>query len=146
MEGFCNRLQVELHVPDFQSVKAFYGRLGFAVLWCVENGDADDYLVMEREGAVLCFWPGNSAVWEQPYFSRFPRATKRGFGVEIVYMVDDVETYYEQVKEFATVVEPLVRRPWGLLDFRLEDPNGYYLRVTEPTDITTGPTAAEPSR
>jgi hypothetical protein len=140
-EEFCNRLQVELHVPDFCVVREFYGKLGFDILWCVENGDAGDYLVMERDGAILCFWPGNAAVWEQSYFNRFPKGTKRGFGVEIVYMVGDIEEYYKKVREFANVVEPLVKQPWGLYDFRLEDPNGYYLRVTEPTNIATGPSS-----
>lgn len=30
-----------------------------------------------------------------------------------------------------SLAEDLTRRPWGLVDFRLLDPDGYYLRVTE---------------
>lgn len=142
-EKFSNRIQVELHVPDFPVVKDFYGRLGFEVLWCVERGDADDYLVMGREEAILCFWPGNAHVFEQSYFSRFPRETKRGFAVEIVYMVEEIERYYDDVKEFANVVEPLAKRPWGLCDFRFEDPNGFYLRATEPMNISLGPSGGD---
>jgi len=29
------------------------------------------------------------------------------------------------------VVEPLRMRPWGARDFRIADPFGYYLRITE---------------
>jgi len=32
----------------------------------------------------------------------------------------------------ARVVEPLQDRRWGLRDFRVLDPNGYYLRITHP--------------
>jgi hypothetical protein len=28
------------------------------------------------------------------------------------------------------ISEPLQLRPWGLYDFRLTDPDGYYLRIT----------------
>jgi uncharacterized glyoxalase superfamily protein PhnB len=136
---FRNRLQIELHVPDFAVAKSFYRLLGFDLLWARENGDAGDYMVMEREGAVLCFWPGNAAVWKQKHFSRFPRDTPRGFGVEIVYMAADIERYYEEVKESANVVDPLTEQPWGVLDFRFVDPFGYYFRVTQPLDPSARP-------
>ncbi len=28
------------------------------------------------------------------------------------------------------MIEPLLVRPWGLTDFRVADPDGYYLRIT----------------
>ncbi len=90
----------------------------------------------ERHGTILNFWPGNEHVYEQAYFSRFPKDTKRGYGVEIVYSVDDIDTYYETTKQFANLVEELKLQPWGSRDFRFEDPFGYYFRVTEPHDIT----------
>lgn len=92
-------------------------------------------MVMGRDGALINFWPGNEHVWNQSYFKNFPRDTKRGYGVEIVYAVDDVGQYYNGVKEFATIVESLKMQPWGRQDFRLEDPFGFYLRVTEHHDI-----------
>ena len=39
--------------------------------------------------------------------------------------------YYNEVKKFTKVVEELEVKPWGLKDFRIEDPFGYYLRITE---------------
>lgn len=78
---------------------------------------------------------GNESVYEQSSFKRFPRNTNRGYGVEIVLMVADVEAYYESVKSFASVVGPLSLRPWGLKDFRIEDPFGYYIRVTSLHNI-----------
>jgi hypothetical protein len=126
---------LELHVPDFEKTKQYYGQLGFEVVWERQPEELKGYLVMRMDDNILCFWPGNEYIFEQPYFKRFPNNTKRGYGVEIVIMVADVEAYYEQVKDFANVVEELILQPWGLKDFRVEDPFGYYLRFTTPHDI-----------
>lgn len=130
-----NLIQLELHVPDQSVAKDFYENLGFKVVWKRTKGDPGDYMVMERNGAIINFWPGNKHVWDQSYFKRFPRDTKRGYGVEIVYTVDDVEEYYNEIKEFVKIVEPLKLQPWGRQDFRFEDPFGFYLRVTDHHDI-----------
>eukprot|EP00919_Chromeraceae_sp_WS-2016_P079940 GHVR01189138.1.p1 GENE.GHVR01189138.1~~GHVR01189138.1.p1 ORF type:complete len:151 (+),score=18.13 GHVR01189138.1:36-488(+) len=132
-----NRLQIELHVPDFKIVLDFYGKLGFKKVWHRSEDNNADYLVMEREGTILNFWPGNDSVYAQSYFKRFSKDTKRGYGVELVIPVDDVKAFHEKVRGFANIINPLVKRPWGLWDFRIEDPFGYYLRITERHDITS---------
>jgi lactoylglutathione lyase len=136
MADTTNKIQVELHVPDFEVVLDFYGKLGFKKVWHRSENNNADYLVMEREATLLNFWPGNENVYDQSYFKRFPKDTKRGYGVELVIPVDDVKAFHEEVKGFANIVNPLVKRPWGLWDFRIEDPFGYYLRITERHDIT----------
>lgn len=130
-----NNLQLELHVPDFDVVKSYYGALGFRVVWERAPEDAKGYLVMEMDGTIICFWGGNEAIYEQPHFKQYPNNTPHGYGVELVIMVDDVEGYYEKVKDQANVVEPLVGQPWGLKDFRTTDPFGYYLRFTSRHNI-----------
>lgn len=54
-----------------------------------------------------------------------------GQGVEIVLEVDDVEATYEHVvgQRWPRSAE-LKRQPWGLTDFRVLDPAGYYWRIT----------------
>lgn len=136
MSDTTNKIQLELHVPSFAVAQDFYQKLGFAVVWSREKGDSGDYMVMEHSGTILNFWPGNEHVYEQPYFKQFPKDTKRGYGIEIVYAVDDIDSYYDTVRLFANVVEELHMQPWGSRDFRFEDPFGYYFRVTEPHDIT----------
>ena len=123
------RPPIELHVPDFGLVKDFYGRLGFGVER-EEAGD-DGYLIMRRGQTAIAFWSGSAAVARHSFFGRFPAATPRGVGVEIIVEVEDVEALYEKVRGSMPVVAPLRRRPWGARDFRLEDPFGYYLRITE---------------
>lgn len=130
-----NRLQIELHVPDFDIALDFYGKLGFKKVWMRQVHNGGDYLVMERSGTILNFWPGNDAIWGQPYFKNFPKDTKRGYGIEIVIPVDDVEASYQQAKQFAHISSTLKLQPWGVKDFRIEDPFGFYLRVTERHNI-----------
>ena len=130
MKPAQNNVLLELHVPDFEKVKDYYGKLGFEVAWERQPEGHKGYLILKMGDNVLCFWAGNEHVYEQTYFKRFPNNTKRGYGVEIVIMVKDIEAYYEKVKDSANVVEELETKPWGLKDFRTEDPFGYYLRIT----------------
>jgi uncharacterized glyoxalase superfamily protein PhnB len=138
-----NNLQLELHVPDFKPVIDYYSKLGFKVVWKRKPEADKGYLVIQRDNTILCFWSGTDAVYSQTYFKRFPKDTVRGYGVEIVIMVDDIDAYYEQVKDNANVIEPLVLRPWGSKDFRTADPFGYYLRFTTKHNILDNSNAVE---
>ena len=130
-----NEIYLELHVPDFEVTKEFSGKLGFSVVWEHKPDQKKGYLVIRRKDSILCFWPGNEKVYEQNYFRQFPRNTVRGYGVEIVIPIEDIEIFYKQVKNFANVADTLEIQPWGLKDFRIIDPFGYYLRFTEPHDV-----------
>ena len=50
-----NQLHLELHVPDFEKVKDFYGKLGFRVVWENKPEGQKGYLVMDRQGATVSF-------------------------------------------------------------------------------------------
>jgi lactoylglutathione lyase len=51
--------------------------------------------------------------------------------VEIVIEVENVDSALQAVlRAGVREVEPLRERPWGLPDFRIVDPDGYYLRIT----------------
>jgi lactoylglutathione lyase len=53
-------------------------------------------------------------------------------GVELVLEVDDVGAERDRVIAAGWPLrEDLQPRPWGLTDFRIVDPAGYYLRVTD---------------
>ncbi len=84
-------VMIELHVPDFKKVKDFYGKLGFKVVWERKPEEMKGYIVMKSGGSILCFWPGNESLWKQSYFKKFSKKSKRGYGVEIVIMVEDIE-------------------------------------------------------
>ena len=118
---------IELHVTDFQIAIDFYKILGFSVVWL-----SDEYLVMRRGDSALFFWPGDKRVYSHPYFSKFSKTTKRGYGVEIILFEKDIKPFYKRVRNKVKVVEKLTQQPWGDWDFRVEDPFGYYIRIGEP--------------
>lgn len=134
---------VELHVPDLALAKRFYGRFGFRVARYEPPLDDAGYLVLRQGGAILCFWGGTGAVRRHEYFARFPRTAKRGYAVEIVIPVANISRAYAVAKRARCVVEELRLRPWGARDFRIEDPFGFYVRITERHDVLAeGPRAA----
>lgn len=120
---------IELHVPDFQKTVKFYTLFGFKVVWM-----DDRFLVMKRGKSILNFNEGSERVYEQSYFKNFPNDTKRGYAVEIVIPVDDIDSLFASIKEKVKIVQPLILKRWGKRDFRVEDPFGFYLRFTEQYD------------
>lgn len=136
-----NNLIIELHVPDFDTVKNFYGILGFAPISENPVTETDPgYLVLKRrddEGdTILNFYGGNEKVYGQAYFKNFPQNTKRGYAAEVTIPVAHVDDFYNEI---ASKIKNHIRQPvidkkdgetlWR--DFRIEDPFGFYLRFTE---------------
>ena len=120
-------LRLELFVTDMDASIAFYRRvLGFELVrreW--------DYASVCSGNVTFGLGPVAKLPAEGGYFTQARLAADRGSGVEIVLEVDDVRACYEQVTASGhPVFEPLQERPWGLIDFRIVDPDGYYLRIT----------------
>lgn len=129
---------IELSVPSFTKVMDFYSILGFKKVWQEEPMGMNGYLVINRKDSVLCFFCGNQNVYEHPYFVKFPKASVRGYGVEISIPVEDIEEYYAKLINkipSKNIFQKLKLQPWGVKDFRLVDPYGYFLRINEPTDF-----------
>ena len=90
-----------------------------------------DYASLRMGGVVLGVGSVAKLPQEGGYFGRDIATLRRGLGVEIVIEVDDVEGWRERVADSGhPILEPLQERPWGLRDFRISDPDGYYLRIT----------------
>ena len=106
------RLRLELFVEDLDTSIAFYAGLGFAV-----ERREHDYASLRWGDAVIGL---NSRPQD-----------RRGTGVEIVLEVEDLDVAHAAVRAAGhpLAAEP-TDRPWGVRDFRLTDPDGYYLRIT----------------
>jgi lactoylglutathione lyase len=120
-------LRMELFVRDVETSIGFYRAvLGFTLL------RRDTGYASIRNGDVLLgLGPIDKLPERDGYFTRERLAHDRGAGVEIVLEVDDVIAYRRRAGRAGSSVEEEVRqRPWGLSDFRIVDPDGYYLRVT----------------
>ncbi len=135
-----NRLVIELHVPDFKQVEAFYKKLGFKIL----PQDAITkkhlgYLVAKLGRTYINFYGGDERVYKHEFFNRVSKNTPRGYAVEITIVVDNVKRYYKKIypKIKNNIVQPLTLKRWNNWDFRVEDPFGFYIRFTEPVDWLT---------
>jgi lactoylglutathione lyase len=122
------RLRLELFALDMEASIAFYTRvLGFELA----RHEPGDYASLRLGDVVLGIGPVAKLPEKGGYFGRDMATLRRGLGVEIVIEVDDVEGCHERVADSGhPILEPLRDRPWGLRDFRISDPDGYYLRVT----------------
>src|SRR5258708_4469430 len=119
---------VELCVSDFgQSIHWFESVLGFRVV----ARDADEYAELSRGETSLQLAPDRAPYWasERP---RLPPPGQRGSGVEIILLVDNVETVYHQAQQAqADIVRPLADYPWHMRQFWVRHPDGYLLRPAQ---------------
>jgi lactoylglutathione lyase len=124
-------LRFELFVNDVERSLAFYA----ATLGLQPPPDYDPLgYVPVSAGRVRIGLQRFSALPADHHFRSAGFSGPRGTGVEIVIEVDDVDAAFARAREAAVThggrVEPLAVRPWGQRDFRLVDPDGYYIRVT----------------
>lgn len=116
-------LRVEVFVADLDAFVDFYTRiLGFTLTddrRATDNPYAAVTLGTARIGAVRSWGDLELAVRSIPS------------GAELVLEVDDVEAAHQRAADTGwPIADGLTEQPWGLRDFRLFDPDGYYLRVT----------------
>ncbi len=123
-------VRFELFVRDVDAAIAFYtGVLGFELV-----REEPGYSSLRRGGVILGLGPISKLPEEGGYFTRDIAELRRGLGVEIVLEVDDLDAYHARVLASGhPVSKPLRELPWGLRDFRIIDPDGYYLRITSQT-------------
>lgn len=113
-------LRVEIFPADIDETIAFYTRLGFQV---IGRSDGSPRYASMRLGDVRI--GASEAERVNPAQRAVPS------GTEIVIEVDDVQAFRDRAAaDGRTLEEDLRERPWGLIDFRMTDPDGYYLRFT----------------
>ena len=121
-------LRLELFVQDMDATIDFYSRvLGFDLV----RKDPGNYASLRCGRVLFGIGPVSKLPEKGGYFARGISDLRRGLGVEIVLEVDDVVGWRDRVLASGyPILEPLQERPWGLTDFRIADPDGYYLRLT----------------
>jgi lactoylglutathione lyase len=119
-------LRCEIFPADLDATVAFYvSVLGFELVRD-ERDQPSAYVALVRDTVLV----GAAARPEVPDRSQRRPVT----GVELVLEVDDLDEEYARVTATGwPLAEDLGGRPWGLRDFRLLDPSGYYWRVTGRT-------------
>ncbi|ARO23519.1 glyoxalase/bleomycin resistance protein/dioxygenase family protein [Rhizobium sp. TAL182] len=87
-----------------------------------------EYTMLRNGDAVIAI--NSQSVLSSDHPLRGEIGNRVGLGVEIVLKVADVEDAYRKAEESGWPLSALATQPWGLRDFRLVDPDGYYVRVT----------------
>src|SRR5712691_4661952 len=119
---------VELCVSDFeQSITWFEHVLGFRVV----ARDANEYAELSRGETSLQLAADDAPYWK-PERPRLLPPGQRGSGVEIVLLVDNVETVYRQAQQArADIVRPLADYPWHMRQFWVRHPDGFLIRPAQ---------------
>ncbi|MGR9481668.1 VOC family protein [Rhizobium leguminosarum] len=118
-------LSLELFVETPETSIDFYRRvLGFES----QGSSSTEYTMLKNGDAVIAI--NSRSVLSSDHPLRIDTGHRAGLGVEIVLKVAEVENAYRAAKESDWPVSDLALQPWGLRDFRLIDPDGYYVRVT----------------
>ena len=118
---------VELCVSNLEeSIAWFSNILGFQI-----DGRDDHFAGLRRGETTILLGLDSGSYWE-PEKSRLPKPGYRGFGVEVVLLVNDIETIYHDAKnKGADIVRPLETWPWNLKQFWVRHPDGYLIRPAE---------------
>ena len=119
---------VEFHVTDVEASIAFYATLGFRVVrrW-------EDWVRLDRDGAELVLMGDAYIRSHNHYFTPYLDRSPRGVGVEVSVEVSDVDAVYATAQATGLrIVKPIQDRDWKARDFRLADPDGFFIRVTSP--------------
>jgi predicted enzyme related to lactoylglutathione lyase len=119
-------MRFEIFPDDLDVTVDFYTRVLRFRLTADRRHESDAYVSLQRGsvrvGAAQRVVPDARAV-------RLPPV-----GVELVLEVDNVVDERDRVVAAGwSLEEDLQDRPWGLKDFRILDPAGYFLRVTDRT-------------
>ncbi|MCU1489143.1 MAG: Glyoxalase/bleomycin resistance protein/dioxygenase [Acidimicrobiaceae bacterium] len=117
-------LRIELFSEDLDVLVDFYTRV-LAFKLAVDRREAEWPYVALHRGVVRI---GATRAWASVDRAvRLPPS-----GTELVLMVEDVGGEQERVvAEDWPLLQDLTAQPWGLTDFRLQDPDGYYWRLTD---------------
>ena len=119
-------LRLELFTSDLRASLDFYRRvLGFD-----KEAERPGGYTPLAKGSVRIALNLHSEL-DEDHPIRMAAHERPGRGVEIVLEGSDVEAMYQHVvaEKWPRSAE-LRHQPWGLTDFRVLDPDGYYWRVT----------------
>ncbi len=117
-------LRCEIFPQDLDVIVDFYTRaLGFSVTKD-QRGDQNAYVALRRDAVHI-------GAAQRP-LPAAPAERRPPIGVELVLEVDDVVAERDRIIAAGwPLEEDLQRRAWGLTDFRILDPAGYFLRITD---------------
>ncbi|MBD7936337.1 VOC family protein [Cytobacillus sp. Sa5YUA1] len=118
--------KIELFVEDLHQSVRFYKE----IVACSLVKQSESSALFKNEDTFLLL-TADSILDEDHYFRKRNLANK-GVGVELILSVEDVNYHYKQITNVTPEVieSPIKHQSWGATDFRVIDPDGYYIRIT----------------
>jgi catechol 2,3-dioxygenase-like lactoylglutathione lyase family enzyme len=113
----------ELFVADAEVSARFYTTLGFTIV----QTNPDGYTTLRSGPAIVALSPVST--WLPLGWFAFLRHPP--LGTEIVLYTRQLQVLHERLIESGYAPGAIALQPWGLRDFRVNDHDGYYVRVTE---------------
>lgn len=115
----------------------FVSRLAASIVFyrCLFGQACTDYnekrAVFKNEDGAALLLTDESVLGKNHYFTAMAESRK-GKGVELILPVNNLEALFNKIHRIYpdSVESGIVAQPWGKLDFRVVDPDGYYVRVT----------------
>jgi lactoylglutathione lyase len=119
-------LRLELFITDMAVSRFFYERiLGFVA----DDGAHANYVPLRLGDVTLSL--NLMAELDSAHPIHAMPEDRRGLGVEIVLDMPDIDALADSVREHGwPLASDVELRPWGARDFRVKDPDGYYLRFS----------------
>lgn len=104
-----------LKCHDVETTKSFYDEI---LKFKVKDSE-NNTCTVEKEGGAITFT--SEELW-----SGYPKCTGT-----IYFFIDDVESYYESIKEKAIIKWPLQKMSYGTLEFGVKDYDEYTLAFAQ---------------
>lgn len=104
------------HVADVRATVAWYVSIGFVLREHFSLDAEDAWASLQFEGSRIMITGGGSAS---------PTPNRRD--VDLYIYTDRVDALYEELRERVDVVEPPHDTFYGMYEWTLRDPNGYWL-------------------
>ena len=116
----------ELATTDPSRDTAFYSELGFRVVATTSYG----YVTLKSGPVVIALSQvARISLHDAASLSKLRRPP---IGVEIVlYTTENLEDEHARLKSLGLKPTDIRLQPWGVRDFRITDPGGYYIRISE---------------
>jgi lactoylglutathione lyase len=121
-------LTPNIMVADVNKTIEFYDKiLGFDLFMSKPESGKFDWALVANEGVHLMFQEENSLKSEYPQLTSMPI----GAAMTLFIEVDNIEEYYESIKDKVKVIKDLCITFYGMTEFSIEDYNGYILTFAE---------------
>lgn len=115
----------ELATTDPSRDTAFYAELGFKAVAKTSYG----YVTLKAGPVVIALSPAKISSHDMASLSKVRRPP---LGVEIVlYTTENLDKQHARLVSLGLRPTAIRLQPWGARDFRITDPGGYYIRISE---------------